>query len=727
MNPTTEKQRPWLWLQHYLPALLTLVALIALACALWIPFGVNTTALFEEWQISTSFDQTGTWVDLGRAFPNRPFIAIPFWIGYLLTPDSYVGMNVVHLVLFVLKGFLFFKLLMRMGTERYVAFLAAILFVVYPADEWLFNSRALTYHFSLVFFLLALNLLLSYWQKPRFFVLASMWTSLLFSLGSVEVAFPLALVAPALLLPIWRNRGLKSLIYVSVAWYAVPFLLGLWTIWLFATDKLSYQMGVLAGRSGQGLGDGRGILFHLVRAYRRHFSGGWRAGFESLPDATLPFLLIVVATAALITGLAVLQQRISQPRAEQKTSILARRWHILVGLSVIGLGFVMFLPSPPHRLSNERVFYFSSAGAAIVVAQLVQIWTGRMRWPGVATACFTFVLAVGAIANALDQKCKVVRGSLEEQRLLAGIATALPAVSSEALIVIFDDKEKLARDGLWLGMQACSHGITWATRYLYRNPQLLTMLCYPGRGSWGPYGEICDPRADGVMIDYKPELRHLVIPYNQVIALRYHGRGKFELLKKFPLEHAFTQAAYNPRILLAGNTQPPFRSHTLFATWPFRMPHLIDDWRPRRPQHYAHLEFDRHVPGEGWWPPEKSATWTSATESTIELWLEQDFDYQLEFHVTGLIPNLAPDILESLSLEVNGHGIKLDAQPNRQNNNTIFRAVVPKSIVASNSKQTILNFRVNRVVSPLSLGMSQDGRMLGLFFDSLTASPIQPE
>jgi hypothetical protein len=54
----------------------------------------------------------------------------------------------------------------------------------------------------------------------------------------------------------------------------------------------------------------------------------------------------------------------------------------------------------------------------------------------------------------------------------------------------------------------------------------------------------------------------------------------------------------------------------------------------------------------------------------------------------------------------------------------VFVGRIPKDIVAPGSGQTHLSFEVSEIISPVSVGMNNDSRQLGLLFDWLF---IQPE
>ncbi len=71
-----------------------MLVLVLMAALLWFTFdalGFRKTALVEEWGMFWSFDN-GSYLDQTA---NRFFGHIPRVLGYWLTPNSFVGMNIV--------------------------------------------------------------------------------------------------------------------------------------------------------------------------------------------------------------------------------------------------------------------------------------------------------------------------------------------------------------------------------------------------------------------------------------------------------------------------------------------------------------------------------------------------------------------------------------------------------------------------------------------------------
>src|SRR5712692_3401960 len=80
---------------------LTLVAFAALAAVvltLWLPFGWKVTGLYEEW-FYMSYTDAGKPLRMLYDPPSnewyRPLTLAPYVIAYLLTPNSFLGVNII--------------------------------------------------------------------------------------------------------------------------------------------------------------------------------------------------------------------------------------------------------------------------------------------------------------------------------------------------------------------------------------------------------------------------------------------------------------------------------------------------------------------------------------------------------------------------------------------------------------------------------------------------------
>jgi len=130
------------------------------------------------------------------------------------------------------------------------------------------------------------------------------------------------------------------------------------------------------------------------------------------------------------------------------------------------------------------------------------------------------------------------------------------------------------------------------------------------------------------------------------------------------------------------------------------------------------FEFDTPPPGEGWASPEGTSTWTISTTSTLRFEIEPR-RYRIQFRILNA---LLPENLANLQLYINNSLIPLNLSQDAESA-TLFEGVIPQEIIANAQQPIEFKFVIVQVVSPQSLGISQDTRTLGLLFDWLQLTP----
>ncbi|MFO1483981.1 MAG: hypothetical protein U1F71_11555 [Verrucomicrobiaceae bacterium] len=716
MTPAPKWCSPRAWLES--PArLITFAGMLAVVVPLWLPFGFHKTGLMEEWTIFHAFDRGQPVVGadiITEGQPNRFFILLLDYLGYLMTPGSFVGVNLIQLLLLVGNGCFLAAIIRKLlPGEPAFAFFVGALSVVHPADTGTFAFRDLPYLQSLFFFLLAVYLLIVHWRHPRWFTLPGALGSLALALGTLEAALPLALAAPAILM-VWQRGVSRRLLRVTALWYVVPLCALLTGVLVMLTPGL-YQNRLVTHSETLGLGWIPVFFQTFARAYRRHFVESWLEILNS-GDAIDPSFVWIAADIALMTAVV---GGVLQFRAASRSTASSIGWKhsvllIGAGLVIMPLGYAMFVLSPPHRVINERVFLHSTMGAALCA---IAFYWLVCRW--LPAARMMFVLAVASLIGvasfgALEQHRQMHRWSLVEQQFLAGLAENVPVAPGDRLLMIFDDTTQLYETQWTFALSVTPKHLQDAVRYLYHDQNVTAMLCLPhtgdDAGTWYTFG------TDGVAISVNRDrtLKHFA--YEKVIALRRGPSGELKLLDEVPRE-------YLPPGVTARRSEPvppgspPARARTLLVSWPFKMPPVHLSARSS-----VRMEFDREIQGNGgWWlESQYSKAWMCATTATLDTRLATERSYyDVSF---GIAMAMAPDILESLTLRVNDESIPLILDRGAGGAG-MFHGVIPQSAVLKNPELTRLTFQVNRVVTPKSLGMNEDTRTLALLFDWLRIRP----
>ena len=136
------------------------------------------------------------------------------------------------------------------------------------------------------------------------------------------------------------------------------------------------------------------------------------------------------------------------------------------------------------------------------------------------------------------------------------------------------------------------------------------------------------------------------------------------------------------------------------------------------------FEFDADslaYEGSGWGDTEhfKDGTtfqWMVEKQAALMIRLTTRTDLQVEI---GILRAVSPELLANFTFSVNGVPIGLRVD------NGVYSGYIPAITLSANGKPTILQFTVDHVISPQSLGENQDTRTLGLMLDYLDIQPIQ--
>jgi len=176
-----------------------------------------------------------------------------------------------------------------------------------------------------------------------------------------------------------------------------------------------------------------------------------------------------------------------------------------------------------------------------------------------------------------------------------------------------------------------------------------------------------------------------------------------------------------------GNTSGDRFKPTVISISDLLEQHYRDRYAEQPQSLTANLDFDfnQALSGSGWHLREGSDPtfrWTGpGTTSTLDLPLAIEQDLTLEFCV---INTLAPDILQSLTLQVNDRPIPIGVL--YSHGITLFQAIIPRVALNSDKPFTRLTFQVNRTTSPQDLNPHDpDRRPVGLAFSTVQTFPTQ--
>lgn len=541
------------WLTQH-PFVLVSIGLIGLIVLLWLPFGLNIPGTVEEWLRFNRFYE-------GRLMPssgsNRFLVSTPYVLAYLLTPYSFIGVNLLHMAVLWWKGIALYALLRQLSTTPAVSFAAAALFVIYPSDTGLLSLRVLSIDVSLAALIQAMALLLMLQHKTRLPVLLVMVLCQLICLFIYEAGYAIFALTPLLLL--WQERRLsKRVTMLSSIWYLAPLLTGLLLIFDSLTAETSYQSGLFeqAVQNPRLIAD---IVLHMGRAYEHNLVGSWWEVFtQVIPQQPASYWLIGTAAGGIAAGILLLL------RVKPPSPLL-----IVMGLLLIGGAFIVYAFTP-LRTESFRVFLYTAVGSAITVSAVAALVSVRFR----SLQSEVFALIVGifvgvAAVNALVTHAYWIEKSYAQQRVLARVIEQVPQLQNVQAIVVLDDTNHLISD-----VFPDSNRVEIPLRAIYDLPELQVFVCHLQEVA-NRFGEKCE---------FTPEVVRLLrqnpgrskpanvkeTAYTQALILRYTG-SEVILMEALPPEYAqgSTPVGYVPAPLVCQDCPPPERVYSMFTVWKF--------------------------------------------------------------------------------------------------------------------------------------------------------------
>jgi hypothetical protein len=553
---TTRSKRAFI----YITAALSFVIL---AAAIWIPVGIQRTALIDEWTVVTVIDSGQPLFinTITYEIPDRSFSMLSYYLGYLLTPDSFAGLNIVFLLTFIFKGIFFWGIVHRFFPSiPTFSLFVSLLYVVYPADTAILSTRPINYHWSILFMLIAINLLLMYWKRRRRVFMLAIWIAQAVAISNIEVGLPIIMAAPGLLL-LKEKKITPRLIRTALLWYAMPafFIIAL----AIALINQSYQFNTLAHE-----GDPAQLRIPIYAGFMgfalyRSFLHGWIEAVSMIAKNATPsfYIAAILSTAVfIIFGVSYFRQLNWKPRSINRRLYERIAW---LGLAILVTGYLAVLPTP-HRSTFERTLLFSSMGTVLTLGAILLILTRLAKSPNMVFTClFGFIMGIAVLA-AIVRYQEMFAYSVQQQKLLAEIATQMPRFDTQAAIILFDETHALEKTQWLWGTNATSRIFERALQFMYNDYSIRARLCYPNEPERPIFPERCEVDADQITA-YIPGHPTIQRSYDQIIALSYTDTGDIKVLDKLPdsLFHDYDINTYNPHKFIDSSAQLPERVQPL--------------------------------------------------------------------------------------------------------------------------------------------------------------------
>jgi hypothetical protein len=502
------------------PYLLFLLA----AFAVWIPQGFNIGPVNDGWVQMAS--------GLLRWDPSRVFGNIPVSIGMMLTPDRFIGVQLVILTMMVLHASFFYEIVKRLLPGRaLVALAAGLIGLFHSADRSYFWVGAMGLQFGLTTALGSALCAILYLDLGRRRYLAATLILQLLSVFTYPGFLPLIMGVP---LGAWLLRRLSG------ARPSASFLFKVNLPWVVAGCLYVYLLHAETGRNAK-VAD-----IHFAAAlsgYTWALHGLFRTIPEVFKGLRLGYFLPALLAAALAYPAAAAAARRDQVRPPEAMD----GWRYL-GLALAGLLLLALASYLPYSISkvrynNSRTLLAGGMFAYTAVAVALLAWLQprlNKAWlVGLLMALTGYTVLVGQYER--DGWVEPYRA---EEHLLAAIAASVPhPIPGTVFLVYLHEPDQTDGIGGFYNRELI---FSVALRHMYREYTLSGRFYGFGddQVSFGP---------DGLnMRGYHRSLGPLQ-RYQSLIVVDYPAGASFApVLDRSWLEqqagsHAAAAAGYTPR------------------------------------------------------------------------------------------------------------------------------------------------------------------------------------
>lgn len=414
---------------------------LAFLLLLFLPGGFDSIGHWESWNYRAYLEGQFSW-NVSYELTTRFWVAVPHLLATIISPDSFVGFHVTHLLIIWGKLVLLYGILRRLKFSRLFAFLATMLFMVYPVNSALLSLRSLPNQFSIMSLLTAGYLILDYRDNPSRLKLLGIWLALAFNVVTNETAYALILVAPTLWI---RRRVAWETANLSLYWYLLPAGKIAHLLLLSSLDQPFYNSTFLE----RGVGTEGGVIgsdaLRLLDVFRHTLVEAWGDALLALNSSGwLPQTLIALALIAAIGGYLL-------RRGDDRTlpDITRARRSLLVGIAFIipAVGVLIWLDQYSGDL--WRMYFYVPIGAAIALLSVIALLISPMnkvRHREIIVLIICLMLMLPATARLFAQRGQFVANARVKADFLYAVMQLIPAIEADTLILLTTDMTSDAFD-----------------------------------------------------------------------------------------------------------------------------------------------------------------------------------------------------------------------------------------------------------------------------------------
>lgn len=457
------------WRERRVSDLLAVGSCLLFIGLLYLSFGFDTIGHWEEW-FGRGFFEGIYRRRLFTEMAQRFSLLWPHGMGFLLSPDSFTGHNLLYALILWGKLALFYGILRCCGLRHLYAYLITMLFGVYPVDAGLMNLRSIVLQFSILNLFAAIYLALQYQRRPTRIRLAGLLLALATSVGAYEAQFILILALPFLWWyrvrkPSWREVNL------TIVWYLALAFKSIYLVLIAVSGHSFYRSNYVY--AGSEFSSPLSIIENLWAVYLRTFALAWGEAFADLGrNSWLPLTLIMTALVGAVAWYLWKQQdqqsrlaaATSAARPAQKwrsdvnannaatinSSAAKRKWFLgfLTGACLIVPAVGVLIWFSYYSQDLWRLYLYVPGPAAIAVFCLIALLATRISNPAyrhgaLIIACVLLMLP--AISRLLLQHEHFVASAENKRRVLQQITQIAPGLGSETRVLVLSNMPEQVR------------------------------------------------------------------------------------------------------------------------------------------------------------------------------------------------------------------------------------------------------------------------------------------
>jgi hypothetical protein len=468
-------------------------------------------------------------------------VFLPWKLASLISRGTFMGAGLVLATFFWGKSIALYATFRKLRLATPVlAFLIAVLFMLYPADTGNFTMRALGRNAGVFFYFVSVLLLVLAAQQSNPVFSIAMLLAEGTSAFIAEQGYPLILFTPALLLMIKECTKQKKIILAGL-WYAV---LSLAVLNFLLVNKPRqtklFEQGLVADRFQYV----KEVILSNLLAYKWVFWDSWQsAAINTLNNFEWRYALFTLAIYAVV-GITVylLIRFVGKRNAPEPYTLHYFGPVLLASLAIIGLSFSPYSITT-FRYSHFRVFYYAVAGAALAIGLIFDFAIQRLlpRWRNIVNIVFWGVIISLISFNGLIQHAYYVSISQVQQNILVSIVEQAPSIKKNTVIVLLvNDKT----EGTFSSLDAYVFNRALSWTYGYDVGRIYTNVCNNINK--------CAPQ----------------INFKNSILFRYTEDGKTILLDTLPAEYQ--------QVNLKKGIYTPYQQIDHYAPFPERVKGMFD-------------------------------------------------------------------------------------------------------------------------------------------------------